>query len=117
MSDDEYSDEEQYLSEFKQRLLDYDVVTPAFIRQDVYPKLKSVSGDIVHLCTKYVKPVVFENEADDPVNFISDDDKAECEKYKVEGNQYFEEKAYSEAMMKYTTALRMYLYRNQPITV
>ena len=122
MSDDGgLADGEQHLTESEDRQVDYDVVTPAYIWQEVYSKLKSdfssvsVSGDITDLCTKYVKPVVFESESDDPINFISDGDKTECDKYKEEGNLYFKAKDYKHAIIKYTTALRMY-FTFQPRT-
>ena len=110
MSDYELTDEEQGLSEYEERRVKYDVLTPGFIRKEVHPKLDSVSGDIVDLCTKFVKPVVFGNEADDPINFISDNDKRECDKYKEEGNQYLKAEEYNCAIIKYTTALRMIVF-------
>ena len=108
MSDTEPPEEgTKPLTEAEERLLDYDVVAPAFIRHTVHSKLESVPRAILDLCTKFVKPVVFENESDDPVNFISDHDETQCDRYKEEGNEYFRSKEYELALMKYATALRM----------
>eukprot|EP00486_Rosalina_sp_Unknown_P005887 CAMPEP_0201576838 /NCGR_PEP_ID=MMETSP0190_2-20130828/22880_1 /ASSEMBLY_ACC=CAM_ASM_000263 /TAXON_ID=37353 /ORGANISM="Rosalina sp." /LENGTH=308 /DNA_ID=CAMNT_0048008173 /DNA_START=23 /DNA_END=946 /DNA_ORIENTATION=+ len=94
----------KYLTEAEERALNYKIVTPGYIRNAA--KIKDIPSVVVDLCNKYTIPSQYENEGDDPLNFISDQDMKLSNMYKFEGNEYFKLKDYTNAVMKYTTALR-----------
>ena len=68
--------DKEYLTETEERNVDYSLLTPGFIR-----KLASNESPkaIINLCTDFVTPIVFEEEGDDPVNFISEQDKEQSD--------------------------------------
>ena len=84
----------------------YELMTGGYVRQSIGIKLPDIPRVVVNLCTKFVMDPVYENEADDPVNFISDLDRKESDRYKEKGNRYFKAKELNQAIIKYTTAIR-----------
>lgn len=96
------------ISDEEASALDYDLLTPGYLRSEGCLDGNAPHTNIVNLCTEFANPVMFKNEADDPINFISDQDKEHSDRYKKEGNVYFKSKEYDEAVAKYTTAIRMF---------
>ena len=85
-----------------------DVLTYGYIRN----RFGSIAGEkpreIIELCIKFLKPTIFVDETEDPVNSISDEDRQESNRYKQEGNMYFKARDYDQAIVKYKSAI----YRN-----
>lgn len=94
-----------YLTGEGERSTNYNLLTPGFIRDELGFKPDDTPNDILRLCILFVEPSSYDNEADDPINFISEDDVKVCDRYKQKGNQYFKAKEYGQAIIKYTTAL------------
>lgn len=101
--------EEKYLTESGWRLVDFGLLTHGYIRKYVKAfslKPTATPRELIELCQKFATPIVFDDEAADPVNHILPADEKESDKYKEAGNRYFKAKDYEQAIIKYRTAMR-----------
>lgn len=105
-----------HLTESDWRKVDFDVLTHGYIRQRICVfglKPSETPGNVVDLCRDFAAPQIFENEAADPVNQVSPEDEKESDRYKEEGNRHFQAKEFEDAIIKYTTAIRMSIEAQQ----
>eukprot|EP01084_Bolivina_argentea_P072727 132041_1 len=81
------------------------MLIPGYVRSVLGRNVEQTPKSVLNSMMYCTAPRIYKNEANDPINFISDNDKIQSDTYKSKGNEYFKNKDYESAIIKYTTAL------------